>query len=50
MNIKANLLEEHVIFVDNTRKQNKNFEVIIILIVTSLCLFLFFVSFKYLNE
>ena len=49
MNIKTNLLEEYVNFVDNTKKQNRYFE-IIILIAVILCLFLFFVSFNYLNE
>ena len=49
MNIKTNLLEEYVNFVDNTKKQNRYFK-IIILIVVSLCLFLFFVLFNYLNE
>ena len=28
MNIKANLLEEYVNFVDNTKKQNKYFKII----------------------
>ena len=49
MNIKTNLLEEYVNFVDNTKKQTRYFK-IIILIVVILCLFLFFVSFNYLNE
>ena len=47
MNIKTNLLEEYVNFVDNTKKQNFK---IIILIVVILCLLLFFVLFNYLNE
>ena len=50
MNIKATLLEEYVNFVDNTKKQNKYFKIIITLIVVNLCLILFFVLFKYLNE
>ena len=50
MNIKTNLLEEYVNFVDNTKKQNKYFKVILILFVVFLCLFLFFVLFNYLNE
>ena len=49
MNIKTNLLEEYVNLVDNTKKQNRYFK-IIILIVVILCLFLFFVLFNYLNE
>ena len=43
MNIKANLLEECVNFVDNTKKQKKYFE-IIFLIARIMFLFLFFVS------
>ena len=53
MNIKTNLLEENVNFVDNTKKQNKYFKIVIILIVTIMFLFLFFVllyNIKYLNE
>ena len=50
MNIKTNLLEEYVNFVDNTKKQNKYFKMLIILFVIILCLFLFFVLFKHLNE
>ena len=46
MNIKTNLLEEYVNFVDNTKKQNRYFK-IIFLIVVILCLFLFFVLFYY---
>ena len=47
MNIKTNLLEEYVNFVDNTKKQNNCFKNIILLIMFILSLFLFF-SF-YLN-
>ena len=50
MNIKTNLLEGYVNFVDSTKKQNKYFKIIIILFVVILCLFLFFVSINYLNE
>ena len=32
MNIKTNLLEENLNFVDNTKKQNKYFKISIILI------------------
>ena len=42
MNIKTNLLEEYVTFVDNTKKQNKYFKKFIILIVLIMFLFLFF--------
>ena len=53
MNIKTNLLEEYVTFVDNTKKQNKYFKINIILIVLIMFLFLFFVllyNIKYINE
>ena len=32
MNIKTNLLEEYVNFVDNTKKQNKYFKLLLFLI------------------
>ena len=47
MNIKTKLLEEYVNFVDNTKKQNKYFKIIIYLVLTILCLFLLFVLFNY---
>ena len=47
MNIKTNLLEEYVNFVDNTKKQNKYFKISIILFVIILFLFLSIVLFKY---
>ena len=50
MNIKTNLLEEYVNFVDITKKQNKYFKVFIILFLVVLCLIIFFVLFKYINE
>ena len=50
MNIKTNLIEEYVNFVDSTKKQNKYFKKNLILFVVILCLILFFVLFKYLNE
>ena len=50
MNIKTNLLEDYVNVVDVTKKQNKYFKIIITLYVVILCLILFFVLFKYLNE
>ena len=45
MNIKTNLLDKYIDFLDNTRKQNKYFKVILILFVVILCLFLFLVFF-----
>ena len=41
MNIKTNLLEEYVNFVDTTKKQNKYFKIIMFLIVIIVFLFLF---------
>ena len=47
MNIKTNLLEEYVNFVDNTKKQNKYFKLFLFLIVIIMFLFLCFLLFKY---
>ena len=47
MNIKTNLLEEYINFIDNTKKQNKYFKIILFLIVIIMFLFLCFVFFKY---
>ena len=41
MNIKAKLLEEYVNFVDNIKKQNKYFKVIMFLIVIIMFFFIF---------
>ena len=49
MNIKTNLLEEYVNFVDNTKQQNKYFKKIMFLIVKIIFLFLFFLLYKYLK-
>ena len=49
MNIKTNLLEEYINFVDITKKQNRYFKNFIILIVIVIFLFLFFLLFKYLK-
>ena len=50
MNIKRNLLEEYVYFVDSTKKQNTYLIRIIILFVVNISLFLTFLLFNYLNE
>ena len=50
MDIKTNILEEYVNFVDNTKKQNHYFKINLILFVVILCLFLCFVFINYLNE
>ena len=50
MNIKTNLLDEYVNFVEKTKKQNKYFKVFIILFVVILCSILFFVLFNYSSQ
>ena len=47
MNIKTNLLEEYVNFVNTTKKQNNYFKIFLIFIVIFMFLFSFFVLFKY---
>ena len=47
MNIKTNLLEEYVNFVDNTKKQNKYFKRFSFLIAVIVFLILCFALFKY---
>ena len=47
MNIKTNLLEGYVDFVDTTKKQNRYFKIILVLGVVILTLFLFFLLYKY---
>ena len=42
MNIKTNLFEEYVTFVDLAKKQNRQFKLNGILFVGLLCFFLFF--------
>ena len=50
MNIKTNLLEEYVNFVDTTKKQEKYFESITFSIAIIISSFLIYLSSKYLNE
>ena len=50
MNIKTNLLEEYVYYVDNTEKQKKYFKINIFSFVVILCLLLVFVLITYLSE
>ena len=47
MNIKTNLLEEYVNFVDNTKKQNEYFKKILFSIAIIMFLFLIFFLFQY---
>ena len=49
MNIKTNLLEEYVNFVENTKKQNKKLRIYIILLLFILIIFIILL-FKYINE
>ena len=50
MNIKTNLPEEYVEFVDTTKKQNIFFNKFIFLIAVIMFSFLIYLLFKYLNE
>ena len=50
MNIKTNLIAEYVNFVDNTKKQNKYFKIIIFLNVIIKFLFLFLVFLSILQS
>ena len=53
MNNKTILIEEYINFVDNTKKQNKYFKIIIILFLIIIIMFLFFLllyNIKYINE
>ena len=44
-NIKTNLIEENVNFVDVTKKQNRKFKIIMFSVAVNIVLFLFFVFF-----
>ena len=50
MNIKTNVLEVYINFLDTTKKQSKYFNMILSLVVIVITLFLFFLLFKYKNE
>ena len=49
MNIKTNLIEEYVNFVDITKKQTKNLWIYLIILLF-LVLILIILLFKYINE
>ena len=49
MNIETNLIHEYVNFVDNTKKQNKNLWIYIIMLIFIVCI-LIILLFKYINE
>ena len=50
MNIKTNLLEEYVNFIDNTKKRNKKLWIYTIILVFILFILTFIRVFRYLNE
>ena len=52
MNIRTNLLEEYVNFVDNTNKKNKNLWIflIIVLFIVFILVFIIIFLFEYINE
>ena len=50
MNIKTNLLEEFVNFVDTTKKQNKNFWICTYILVFILFKLTIIRVFRYINE
>ena len=50
MNIKTNLLEEYIIFVDNTKKRTKKLWICTIILVFILILLTIIRVFRYLNE
>ena len=49
MNIKTNLIQEYLNFVDNIKKQNKNLWIYIILLLF-IVIILIILLFKYINE
>ena len=52
MNIKTNLIEEYVIFVDTTNKRNKNLWIYIILLIFIVFILIIIIIFlfDYINE
>ena len=48
MNIKTNLIEEYVNFVDITKQQNKYFKIIMFLIVITMFFVFIYISYKVL--
>ena len=46
MNIKTNLIEEYVIFVDNIKKQNENLWIFTIILVFILLIILTIITFR----
>ena len=50
MNIKTNLLEEYVNFVDTTKKRNKKLWICTIILVFIMFIFTIIRVFRYLNE
>ena len=50
MNIKTNLIHEYVNFVDNTKKQNKNLWIYIIMLIFIVFILIILLLFKHINE
>ena len=50
MNIKTNLLEKYVNFVDNTKKRTKKFWICTVILVFMLIILTIIGVFRYLNE
>ena len=50
MNVKTNLLEVYVNYIDTTTKQNTCFKIIIFLFANIISLLSFYLLFKYLQE
>ena len=50
MNIKTNLLEEYVNFVDNTKKRNEKLRIFTIKLIFILIIRIIIGVFRYLNE
>ena len=50
MNIKTNLIDEYVNFVDNTKKQNKNLWIYLIILLFMVFILIILLLFKYINE
>ena len=50
MNVKTNLFEEYVNFVDNTKKQNKSFKIFIFLIAIIMFFYSSLISISQMNN
>ena len=52
MDIKTNLIEEYVSFVDNTKKQTKNLwiSIIMLIFIVFILIIIILLLFKYIND